>query len=84
MPPNQSITLLALMASGGLNAGTPSDTASIPVSAVHPAEKARKKRNKPIPSRPGGCGSYGASGRKSKTAPATPYPIMPRILITKR
>ena len=40
----------AFFHSGALKANTPSDIASTPVSAVHPAEKARKMKNKPIPS----------------------------------
>src|SRR5207244_12857791 len=38
-------TLAAFLGSGGRNAGTPSVTASTPVSAVHPEEKARRIRN---------------------------------------
>ena len=36
--------IAAFLASGGLNAGTPSEIASIPVSAVHPFAKARRTR----------------------------------------
>ena len=40
-----SIVAAAFFASGGLNAGTPFDTASTPVIAVHPLAKARRTRN---------------------------------------
>ena len=38
-------TLAAFLGAGGRNAGTPSVTASTPVSAVQPEEKARRIRN---------------------------------------
>jgi hypothetical protein len=56
-----------------LKAGTPSETASTPVSAAHPDANARRSRKRPMPSSPGACGSYGCSGRKSKIAPRAPY-----------
>ena len=71
--PSQVSTMRALWASGGLNAGTPSETASTPVRAVQPEENARRIRKSPMPSRPGGCCTYGASGRKLKIAPSPPY-----------
>jgi hypothetical protein len=40
-----SIVDAAFLASGGRNAGTPFDTASTPVIAVHPFEKAVSRRN---------------------------------------
>ena len=40
-----SIVAAAFFASGGLNAGTPFDTASTPVIAVQPFEKAVSNRN---------------------------------------
>ena len=44
MNPSQARTMRALRASGGRKAGTPSDTASTPVSAAQPEEKARSTR----------------------------------------
>ena len=55
MTPRHVSTTRALCASGGLNAGTPSETASTPVSAVHPEENARSSSRSPMPSSPGGC-----------------------------
>ena len=72
MPPSQVSTVRAFCASGGLKAVTPSDTASTPVSAAQPDEKALRMRNSPTPSSPGRCGRYGASGRKLKIAPRMP------------
>ena len=40
-----SIVAAAFLASGALNAGTPFETASTPVIAVQPFEKAVSKRN---------------------------------------
>ena len=40
-----TIVAAAFRASGGLKAGTPLDTASTPVIAVHPFEKALSMRN---------------------------------------
>ncbi len=45
-------TSRALRASGGRNAGTPFDTASVPVSATEPAENARRIRSSPSAFRP--------------------------------
>ena len=45
-------TSRALRHSGGLNAGTPLETASVPVSATEPAENARRIRNTPSASVP--------------------------------
>ena len=44
MTPSQTSTVRALRDSGGSKAGTPSDTASTPVSAVQPEAKARRMR----------------------------------------
>src|SRR5438128_2231380 len=71
--PSHVRTTRAFWASGRLNAGTPSETASTPVSAVQPEENARRIRKSPTPSSPGGCCGYGASGMKSKIAPSPPY-----------
>src|SRR6185436_3191912 len=49
----------ALRLSGGLNAGTPFETASTPVSAVHPFEKAVSSTNKGSSVVPGGSGCAG-------------------------
>ena len=38
---------LGVPASGGLNAGTPLDTASVPVRATEPEEKARRISSRP-------------------------------------
>ncbi len=45
MTPSQVSTVRALRASGGRKAGTPSETASTPVSAAQPEAKARSTRN---------------------------------------
>ena len=56
--------MAAFFASGGLNAGTPSEIASMPVSAVHPLANARRTR-KTIsgPVSGGTSGRPGATGR---------------------
>ena len=54
-------TSWALRASGGLNAGTPFDTASVPVSATDPDENARRIRSTPSGSTVP-CGSHAAGG----------------------
>ena len=63
MTPSQASTTRALCASGGLKAGTPSETASTPVSAAQPEAKARRSRKSPTPSSPGGCGGVGRLAR---------------------
>ena len=45
--PISTITRWALRASGGLNAGTPFDTASVPVSATEPDANARRMSSSP-------------------------------------
>ena len=45
--PMSTITVWAFRASGGLNAGTPLDTASVPVRATAPEENARRMSNRP-------------------------------------
>src|SRR5437899_1486597 len=86
--PSHVRTTRAFWASGRLNAGTPSETASTPVSAVQPEENARRIRKSPTPSSPGGCCGYGASGMKSKIAPSPPYtrstPTLPARIRTRR
>ena len=57
--PISTMTVWALRASGGLNAGTPLDTASVPVRATEPDENARRMSSKPerlgrLGVRPGG------------------------------
>ena len=84
MMPSQVSTTRALWASGGLKAGTPSETASTPVRAAHPEAKARRIRNRPTPSSPGGCASYGAFGSRLKTAPNTPQATTAPRLAMKR
>ena len=44
MTPSHASTTRAFFASGGLKAGTPSETASTPVSAAQPEAKARRTR----------------------------------------
>ncbi len=46
MTPSHASTMRAFFASGGLKAGTPSETASTPVSAAQPEAKARSTRNR--------------------------------------
>ena len=45
--PISTITVCALRTSGGLNAGTPLETASVPVSATAPDENARRISSSP-------------------------------------
>ena len=59
MTPSQTSTVRALRDSGGSKAGTPSDTASTPVSAVQPEAKARRMRKREAACRP----SAATSGR---------------------
>jgi len=51
----------ALWLSGGLNAGTPFEIASVPVSAAHPEEKARKMSQRLSPCVATTCSCGGAS-----------------------
>ena len=57
-----SIVAAAFFDSGGLKAGTPFETASTPVMAVHPFENAVSSRNSASGSCVDGTGSTGASG----------------------
>src|SRR5438045_8678700 len=52
----------AFLLSGGRNAGTPFETASTPVMAVHPFENAVSSRNSVSGSPEDGTGSTGGSG----------------------
>ena len=81
--PSATSTICALRASGGLNAGTPFDTASVPVSATDPDAKARRMSSKPsgstrrAPSHSGGGRVVGHGARwRSGTARS---PIRPKI-----
>src|SRR5207249_922548 len=57
-----SMVAAAFFDSGGLNAGTPFETASTPVMAVHPFENAVSSRNSVSGARDDGTGSTGGSG----------------------
>src|SRR5262245_58762041 len=80
-----SIVAAAFLASGGLKAGTPFETASTPVIAVQPFEKAVSRRNSVK-------GSYveatGATAGSGDTWPANtrqiPTAINARIVTTKK
>src|SRR4029079_2941398 len=82
-PAAQVRVVRALRHSGGLNAGTPSDTASTPVSATAPDEKARRTSSRPsAPSAPlvssathSGGGVYG--GMIPAARPMRPNVISP-------
>ena len=54
-----TIVAAAFFASGGLNAGTPFDTASTPVMAVQPLEKAVSSRKR-VSGVPDGCSGANA------------------------
>ena len=51
MMPIQVSVVRAFFHSGGLKAGTPSEIASVPVSAAHPWAKARSTSSSPTPSK---------------------------------
>ena len=75
MPPSARSTRRAVRASGARNAGTPSETASIPVIAAHPDEKARRARKAVSASAP--CA--GTGGTRAVAVPRShwspPQPI---------
>src|SRR5688500_7245137 len=83
MPSHRS-TLRALSASGDLKAATPSETASMPVSAVHPEANARMRRRMLTDSTGSGYLSYWMTGTLELTTDATPYAIKPSMLATNR
>jgi hypothetical protein len=56
MMPSHASTTRAFFASGGLKAGTPSETASTPVSAAQPEAKARRTRKSVSSCAPGMSG----------------------------
>ena len=60
----------ALRASGGLKAGTPFETASVPVSATEPDAKARRMRS--MPKRLRAVAPHGQSGRRRVRRAACP------------
>src|SRR3989442_15287798 len=66
----QIIVVAAFFDPGGAKAGTPFETASMPVKAVQPEENARRSRNSVIPS-PAGTGGGGGP-------PPPPKSIRPR------
>ena len=80
-----SIVAAAFLASGGLNAGTPFDTASTPVIAVHPLANALRIRNSVNGSAVDGTGATVSTGA---TVPASarhvPTAISSRIDVTKK
>ena len=82
--PSQASTMRAFFASGGLNAGTPSDTASTPVRAVHPWANARRRKNVVTACAPAGTRSGGGGSSQPKSQRTYPYPSMPRKLAMKR
>ena len=66
-----TIVAAALRASGGLNAGTPFETASTPVMAVHPFENARSSSSS-VSGWPIDCiGSIGSTGITAPVRRAT-------------
>ena len=78
MPPSARRTRRAVWASGARNAGTPSETASIPVRAAHPDEKARSTR-KAVRASPPPLGTAGTPAAVAPSAHWTPpQPISTR------
>ena len=61
MTPSQASTICALRTSGGLKAGTPLETASVPVRATEPEAKARRMRAASV-SGAGACASTQPGG----------------------
>jgi hypothetical protein len=59
-PPIMISTVCAWRASGALNAGTPLETASVPVRATEPEENARRRSSRPSAAVP--CASRQAVG----------------------
>jgi hypothetical protein len=57
-----SMVAAAFLASGGLKAGTPLDTASTPVMAVQPLENAVRRRKRPSVPPADATGSDGTTG----------------------
>src|SRR5438034_6062308 len=80
-----NIVPAAFLASGGLNAGTPFDTASTPVIAVQPLENAVRRRNS-VSGVP--VDTTGSAGTTGCTAPVStrhvPTAINARIVTTKK
>ncbi len=80
-----SIVAAAFFDSGGLNAGTPFDTASTPVIAVQPFENAVSSRNSVSAWPVDGTGAAATTGETSPIAMRhTPTPMRIRIETTKK
>ncbi len=84
--PRAASTWRAFCASGVRKAGTPSDTASIPVSAAHPDANARSARNSVRASMPRGAAAAapGAGPTPPPSHWTNPHPIMARYAAMKR
>src|SRR5215208_7426201 len=80
-----SIVAAAFFASGGLNAGTPFDTASTPVIAVQPFANAVSSRNSVSVSCVDETGFAGTSGcTVPVSARQTPTPISSSVVTMKK
>ena len=83
--PSAASTWRAFCASGVRKAGTPSDTASIPVRAAQPDANARSARNRVSASMPRGAAPATTGGATSPPSHRTkPHAIMTRYAPTKR